>query len=331
MTRCGKLLSGGCGLVLIVLGIASCSSHKQPTPAPAPVPAAAQRPGPNLPVSLIEAQLSAPTDDPLDVLRRGAISMLADTPAISEGKLPEGFPADALPPGATVRATAVAPGVTTVVVMVQRWTVLDRRKEHFRLTSAGWLNQGPTTTGFVSGPFASAVSVCRGADFIALRYIDRTSGGVFVRAQIRPDPRRACSPRPAVGGFGDLDTPVLFPPSGLQHIGGSFGGSPMSMNALTRMDTTQTPKALAAHYVSQLEADGWKVESVANDDSSISATRLGMNSRIGDRMTAVLAITAVRDSTFVDLALRIFRNTPQGPGYGQGPPTQPARPAPPSR
>ena len=313
MIGSARLLYAGCAITLFVTA-GSCASHKPAHPPPAPAPAPAPSPGS---VALARLNPGIVPEELMTVLGRGAIARPGDATELRAGPAPDDFPKDVLPPGAEVGAVSVSTSITTVVGIASDVAATDRRKEQSRLTASGWISEGPLTRGFVIGAFEGMISVCRGTDFISLRYVPRPAGGSFVRAALTRDPRRGCVSRPDMG-FPDVDIPVLTAPPGLRTYGGSSGGGGDSIYSQTRLDTTQKPQEIAAYYLSQMEAEGWKVDGRANEGDVVSVTRLGITSRIGDLITAVLTITAPKGSTSLDLVLIIVRNTPARGRIGGG-------------
>jgi hypothetical protein len=279
----------------------SCASHKA---APLPSAPAPRRVIPDLPA---RPNLTGAPDDVMSVLQRGPTSLPGESAEIGVGPAPEGFPKEVLPPGAEVGAAAISPRMTTVVALVPGLSLEGRLREQARLAVAGWISAVPTPRGFASGPADRPITVCRGIEFVSIAYLDRAAGGAFVRASLTNDPRRPCIARPDAT-FADLDLPVLVAPPGAKTTGGGAGGGADAMFSQTRLDTTLTPREVAAHYVRQLESAGWKVEGRANEDDMISVTRLSITSRIGDAMTAVLTIAALPGTSSLDLTLKFVRN-----------------------
>lgn len=297
-----RLLRVARALTLVALTW-SCASHKAAPPPSAPPPAP-RRVIPNVPA---RPNPSAVSDDVMSVLQRGPTSLPGDSAELGVGPAPQGFPKEVLPPGAEVGAAAISARMTMVVAIASDLTVEDRLKEPSRLAATGWISAVPMPRGFASGPADRPITVCRGIEFVSMTYLERTAGGAFVRASLTSDPRRPCVARPDAT-FADLDLPVLIAPPGAKTTGGGAGGGADAMFSQTRLDTTLTPREVAAHYVRQLEAVGWKVEGRANEGDMVSVTRLSITSRIGDAMTAVLTIAALPGTSSLDLTLKFVRN-----------------------
>ncbi len=111
--------------------------------------------------------------------------------------------------------------------------------------------------------------------------------------------------------------PVLLPPSGLTATGGFGGGGGIDeFTSRMRLDTTaapQTPQAVATHYAQQLETLGWKVEGRASDSGALALVRMSTTTKTGDAVTAVLTITALPGTPYLDLRLQAVRNKSSSP------------------
>ena len=292
--------------LLAPIAVIACGPRvRPPAPGPPPVPPARTSvPVPSeLPGSTLPRELTA--------LLPGAGRASGEEFDLRIGVAPEDFPKDLLPPGTAIGASAISDRATVVVGTNADLTTAGRAREPMRLASIGWNNVMPVRRGFTSGPGDFPLSVCRDVDFASVTFVDRPAGGSFVRVTLTKDPRRSCVPRPDLGfNFPDVPIPSLIAPPGARVTGGGGGGGNDEMYSRTVLDTAMTAQAVMAHYSAQFEAAGWKIDSRANDDNNVCVTRFAITSRIGDAVTAVVTVTALKGTTRFDLTLSVIRNLP---------------------
>jgi hypothetical protein len=119
-----------------------------------------------------------------------------------------------------------------------------------------------------------------------------------------------------MGSFGDVPLPSIEVPAGLGGMSNGSGGGLDDTTARTRIDLSGaaaagvTPESLTAEFVRQMAAAGWKVESGPTKDQVMSTARLSHRSRAGDPVTAMIVVTALSDTPFVDAIIRVVRNKP---------------------
>jgi len=239
------------------------------------------------------------------------------------GAVPDGFPADLLPPGTTIEASAIAAGATTVVGANPSLVLSDLFMQVPRMTAAGWSNVGPPMRGFMNRPAGMGLSLCRNQEFAQVTFTPREAGGVYARVTIRNEPRQTCGSRPDFN-FPDVTIPVLVAPADATVVGGGGGGGSLDeMHSRSRIETASPLRAVMAHYVAQIERAGWTESGRATQGNEMAVTRFRTTSRLGDEVTAVLLITRLGTGRQLDLLLSIARNEPSrgrsaGPGGVQG-------------
>jgi hypothetical protein len=110
----------------------------------------------------------------------------------------------------------------------------------------------------------------------------------------------------------DVPIPALELPPGTRtgSMGGSYGIDEFESRA--RLETSLTGAALAAFFIPQMTAAGWKTLGPPAGDDHLSIARLTSSSRAGDPVTALLIFTALDGTPYVDAVLRVVRNKPVG-------------------
>jgi hypothetical protein len=229
------------------------------------------------------------------------------------GAAPDNFPADLLPPGSVINATAFSDRGPTVLATNVSLTSVGRANESARLASVGWTNDGPPVPlGFTNMPSNAPMSVCRDTSFAAIGFADRPGGGSYERVTIATDPRRVCVGRPSVGNyFADVAIPALSPPPNGRAVGGGGGGGGADeLYSRSIIEAPSNAREVAAHYTSLMEAAGWKSDGSANDGDDLVVTRFAITSRVGDALTAVITVVAIKNTPRFDLIFSVVRNTP---------------------
>jgi hypothetical protein len=240
------------------------------------------------------------------------------------GAPPSQFPADLLPAGTTVVATAMSDYGTTVVGIASAAFVADALKERARLIAAGWLDTAPLV-GFVANDPDMSVAMCRGDQFAVVDYRRRLSGGIAVRAVVAESGARPCVAWQHVAAGTPL--PVLLAPDGASISQGRGGAGADGGSFTARVVTSLGLSDLTAHYVKQLESQGWKTAVLPEPEPRIgppspatTVTLLTPPVLPGDRIAAMLRVTQVSSSTTFDIALSIYRcNDGRGLGMPCGP------------
>ncbi|MEZ5316056.1 MAG: hypothetical protein R2752_01500 [Vicinamibacterales bacterium] len=224
------------------------------------------------------------------------------------GSAPAAFPADLLPAGTRVNATAVGPQATTVVGTLTSYVAADQPAFEAMLTSAGWIEMVSRPKGFTAIVQGVPLTLCRGAEFATVSFAPRMPSGMFVRASVATDASRTCA-APHMSDFSDLPLPSLRPPAGTESSGAAIGGTPDATYTTVRLATTRPVDQIAAHYRDQLTSSGWRVEGEATENGAMSVTRFSTASTGGDPMSGMLVVTALGQSGQVDVLLRLVRNT----------------------
>jgi hypothetical protein len=233
------------------------------------------------------------------------------------GTLPPGFPKELLPEGTIVRLAAVSPTYQTVVGVSPSLTVFGIPPHLVAVNKAGWLGRAPTR-GFMGagvGPMLRPVQLCRQAEAASIELVPLDSGGVAVRAGYIVGSTIPCGSGPALtGGFPDVAIPILAP-TGVTARGSSGGGGLNDFRSAMRGLATVPRETTAKELATQLTKGGWKVTrevSIGN----VSIIRGRNTSSAGDPVTALVSITEIVGTPFVDLCLRVVRHKPASPVRG---------------
>jgi hypothetical protein len=245
---------------------------------------------------------------------REVVAVLMQGPDIAPGEpfdlrvgtAPEAFPADLMPNGTRVAASATTANALAVVGTVARFAQADRPGYEGSLHAAGWIDNEVHPRGLNAAALGAPIAVCRGARFATVTFTPRDAGGVFVRASITEDPKRTCAARPRAT-YGDVPIPSMRPPSGAESSGAGFGGNPDAMYSSVRLRTGQPLDAIASHYTSQLSAAGWKVDGQTTEPQQVAVTRLSAATTAGEPLSGTLVVTSLGRSNEVDVLLRIVR------------------------
>src|SRR5439155_25438708 len=112
--------------------------------------------------------------------------------------------------------------------------------------------------------------------------------------------------------------PTLTPPPNGRITGGGGGGGPDEVYSRSIIEGPLTARAVAAHYTGLMEAAGWTVDARANDGDNLVITRFAIPSRIGDALTAVITVAAIKSTNRFDLSFSVVRNTPSRGRIGRG-------------
>jgi hypothetical protein len=261
---------------------------------------------------------AAPQQTPTSAttISRDVVAVLLQGPDVAPGEAfdlrmgaaPAGFPADLLPTGTRVAATATTSKATTVVGTLARFAQADRPAFESSLARSGWIDEEARPRGLNATAQGTPIVVCRGADFATVTFTPREPTGTFVRASIVKDETRRCAARP-VSTFGDVPMPSLRPPSGAESSGAGIGGNSNAMYSSVRLRTAQPVETIASHYASQLTAAGWKVEGHTAEEKSIAVTRLSGSSTTGEPLSGMLVVTSLASADQVDVLLRVVRNS----------------------
>jgi len=237
------------------------------------------------------------------------------------GAPPPSFPQDLLPAETVVAATAISDYGTTVVGTTTL-SSLDPLKERARLGTSGWLDSAPLL-GFVANEPDASVRVCRGSQFAVIDYRQRSAGGTAVRAVVAPAGSQPCVAWRGVAAGAPL--PVLVAPDGAMISQGRGGAGADGGSFNVRLSTSLSLADLTAHYVKQLEAQGWKsagLPSIRQTSRPPSTTTTAETETLltppiasGERVGAMLRVMQVSYSSTFDVVLSIYRCT-DGRGFG---------------
>lgn len=226
------------------------------------------------------------------------------------GPPPGGFPADLLPEGVVIGASAISPMSTTVVGTLDVPVVIARPAYEVRLSTAGWVSPMPQARGFSSSAASGdLMSLCRGNDFATAILSSRKQGGSYVKVTLRTDVRQSCVTRPNPF-FADINIPVLKHPAGTRAYGAGGGGSADTFESRTLIDSPVDARELLTHYAAQMSSAGWTlVGELASPEVATVARFSSMTTR-KEPISALLTITRVEKGALrFDLSLRIFRHS----------------------
>src|SRR5262245_40557998 len=248
----------------------------------------------------------------MSLLLRGPGLSLGDNFDLQRGSAPKTFPMELLPPGSQVGVTGTTDRGTVVVGFVPTPTESSRSSEVARLQKLGWIHQGSPTAGLPTGADAS-LSFCRGPEFAVVAALPRSAGGSLVRVSVTRETNRSCGPAQYRDVMADVKVPSLYPPPGVRSYNNqSLPGADVSYYA-AQLETTKPVRELAAYYVGQIRAAGWRLasDSLETNSLELAVVRATSKSASGSDVTALLTIMAIGER--VDLQLRIVRNRPPTP------------------
>jgi hypothetical protein len=251
-----------------------------------------------------------------DTIPRELMEILLGPPGVPResfdlriGAPPSGFPADLLPEGAVIGASAIFPLSTTVVGTLDAPVATARPAYEARLAAAGWISPMPQSRGFTSSLGTDMISLCRANDFATAMLSSRKQGGSYVKVTLRTDVRQACAARPNPF-FTDIDIPVLRHPAGTKAYGGGGGGSADTFESRASIDSPLEAGDLLAHYSAQMLSAGWTLAGQAGSPDVATVARFSSTTVRKEPITALLTITQLEQSgRRFELSLRIFRHS----------------------
>ena len=252
------------------------------------------------------------SNDATAVLRRGPMSRTPGEPVDILPAMPDKFPQELLPDSASFGAASASPSLTVVVVTLSPRERFDFYKYQWRLEELGWTNTGSVRFGFnAGGPGGGGLpfSMCKAGEFAQMSVVTQPSGARFLRIGLGPEPRRSCAPL-GMRLFSDVALPMLDLPPQVRATSNGSGGSTDETQAGARLDTTLSPESLAANFITQLKEAGWRLETGPIGDGVMVVARLSSASRAGDPVTAILSLTSLAGTSFVDATIRVVRNKP---------------------
>jgi hypothetical protein len=243
----------------------------------------------------------------LAILLEGPDGLRGRSFDLSVGALAPGFPADLVPPGADVRASAVEAqsAATTVVAAAPRFSLADQGRFEQRLAAAGWIDPD-RPRGFVGPSTSPTLTLCRGDQFAKVTYIPDATGGSFIRAMVERDAARACVVRPEMTDT-VVPVPTLTIPEGARSGRAAIGGTPDAMYSSIRLETAHSVEQVNAHYAAQLTSAGWTLASAAAGDRSMAVSRLRATGRGGRAVTGLLIVAAIEGTSQIDVMLRVVQ------------------------
>lgn len=266
--------------------------------------AATQQPGETVPRELALALLSGygpPGDE--------------DAPQLVVGRAPEGFPQDALPPGAAaVLGAVVHARGSTVAVSAPEPPAEALASYGARLGRAGW-RQGPEggpRRGFVPGPGPRHTAFCRDDTFLSATAVPRSEGGSYIKLHHARNERFSPCNRAREEGrvrspMHEAPIPTLQAPAGAETRGlGSSGGGMDAWEAHTRLETQLDPAGLVAHYAAQLREAGWALSGQMTGEGVVVQTARTRDER-GQTWHGLLTAFALPGTGEREVVFRVMR------------------------
>lgn len=251
-------------------------------------------------------------NDATAVLRRGPLSRMPGEAVTFQSTMPEKFPKDLLPEGSEVITASVSPSLSVVVATVQPKETFEFTKYQWKLEELGWINASGTRFAFVMSGMSGGppFTVCRSAgEFAQILLVTLPSGTRFIRIGVGPEAQRSCAPV-GMRTFSDVPLPMLELPPSVRSSGGGGGGGLDDTEARARLETSLTSEVLATNFVGQMKAVGWRLESGPTADGVMTVARMSVASRAGDQVTAMVIVTSLSGTPFVDAVIRVVRNKP---------------------
>lgn len=216
-------------------------------------------------------------------------------PLFVVGRAPARFPAALVPPppARVVGGMWTGASGSIVVAYPERDSAIARARQ--ALLAAGWSPPAPMErSGFVSTvTYGDDRALCRPGEAAMLRPA-RVADGAGVRITwIGDDERTMCSRRhrePPEPFRRALELPLLVPPPGADVRGSGTGGGTNGFDAHATLEGTLATADLVAHYGRQLEAAGWKGQSLAASPSAAVQAFAAMDSKGKEWRGALTAI-----------------------------------------
>jgi hypothetical protein len=237
---------------------------------------------------------------------------LAGPVAFTVGVLPDGVPAEAVPPGAEVMGGIHSPTRTTAILHLQDGAADPRSVERMvaeRLVAAGWEAHQPTLTVFGEGWTArprEPVWLCR--DHRSLRLAaQRELDGVRLRVEVDGDAGAHRCARAGDLAAHLLVLPELSAPEDVRFHGSSHSRGERGLDARAQVRTARSIEAVIAHYADQFVAAGWNtVDRSASE--GFAHHRFSLRAADGDEVTAIIAAVTVPGLGEQMLILRVERD-----------------------
>lgn len=225
-------------------------------------------------------------------------------PQFFDGRLPTGWPAELVPPGARIVGGGIVgdQALFRVEIAVFALPAQGNPEETLRalLTKSGYLlvkREAETQSGFMSSmPLDTVTAYCKGSSHATFRAVDASRAPLvfLVALQDGQAGRQNCTPQPAreVVRRYPIELPTLVPPAGSATFGGqggSWGSDGGSIHSTLR--TTMPGDSILAHYTAQLVTSGWKTSGRPALGEGIGAQRFSFRNAQEDWAAALLVIT----------------------------------------
>jgi len=224
---------------------------------------------------------------------------------------PPGFAMELLPEGTTVHLAASSATYDTVVGVSPSFTLFGIPAHLVALNKAGWLG-GAFVRGFTGGTAGAhlrPVELCRNGESATVEFAPLHSGGFAIRAGYVRKSKAPCADAATLSRLSpDVAIPILEPAGVMTRASFSQGGlddvrSEMRGLAIVRREV------IASELAVQLALGGWTVTRQASVDN-VSVIRGRNTSAAGDPISALVSVTEIVGTPFVDLWLRVTRHKP---------------------
>jgi hypothetical protein len=224
------------------------------------------------------------------------------------GMAPDDLPSGLVPANARILGSLVRSHGSTVVAVVPE--APDEALASYRANRAseGW--EPPPMEqrgGFLPTSVALPTGFCREGAFLSVGARPWDESGTLLRITTSRDPRRTpCDPemrRLARHPEERMPIPALIAPVGAVQGGVSGSGGSDHTESSTWVESRLTAAELSAHYVAQLQREGWKIEDGLAGET-LAVHRLRAHDDEGREWVGVLVATAVSETPRYDLIFR---------------------------
>lgn len=238
----------------------------------------------------------------------GGSRMTGPVPELFVGRLPDGFPAELLPPKPLdilggVRYPAQMPfGTrTTTIAVIRSNPDSALAAMHTAWVRSGWQHPysgNPAMGGFITSPVTRPnLFYCTDSAFLTASTTPRAAGGSYVRVDLTTGQRSTpCSPQPVrpLPQYPDIRMPTLVAPLGVKLSDNASSGSGWAREASTILETDMSPAELVAHYANQLTEQGWTLSAPATTSNAVLQTAEKKDSKGGAQLGILSAYTMPR-------------------------------------
>jgi hypothetical protein len=267
------------------------------------------------------AQQVIPEELALALMPGYGFPWVAETPRFAVAALPDGIPAEAVPPGAEIiggiwsaeRSTAA---LTLPGDLAEMRSALAAVAE--RLQQSGWQPTEPFGNAIVPPPDQHPRRTAQPPTMycmesvmlrIATARADREASRTVMRIEVdRGGPAGPAMHCPPGGseGFTGAPVPRLRAPDGSRIGGSSAGGGETEYHSRMAVETPLDAEALLEHFAGQLRAEGWHMEEPAVAGAAASRA-LRLRDAEGRDWRGMLGVAAVPGFDEREVLLRVWR------------------------